>query len=55
MDFFGRYLSVWVALAIVAGVALGQLRRQYQRRCLASNIAQVSIPIAILIWAIFSR
>lgn len=25
MDLFGRYLSVWVALAIVAGVALGQL------------------------------
>ena len=24
IDLFGRYLSVWVALAIIAGVALGQ-------------------------------
>jgi ACR3 family arsenite transporter len=51
MDFFSRYLSVWVALAIVAGVALGQLAPAVPAALSRFEYAQVSIPIAILIWA----
>ncbi len=52
LDLFGRYLSVWVALAIVAGVALGQLAPPSIPETLSRfEYAQVSIPIAILIWA----
>jgi ACR3 family arsenite transporter len=51
MDFFSRYLSVWVALAIVAGVALGQLAPAVPEALSRFEYAQVSIPIAILIWA----
>ncbi len=51
MDLFGRYLSVWVALAIVAGVALGQLAPSIPETLSRFEYAQVSIPIAILIWA----
>jgi ACR3 family arsenite transporter len=51
MDLFGRYLSVWVALAIVAGVALGQLAPSVPVALSRFEYAQVSIPIAILIWA----
>jgi ACR3 family arsenite transporter len=59
MDLFSRYLSVWVALAIVAGVALaivagvalGQLAPSVPETLSRFEIAHVSIPIAILIWA----
>ncbi|MDX1560530.1 MAG: ACR3 family arsenite efflux transporter, partial [Marinobacter sp.] len=51
MDLFGRYLSVWVALAIIAGVILGQLAPVVPETLSRFEYAQVSIPIAILIWA----
>ncbi|MAM00182.1 MAG: arsenical-resistance protein [Alteromonadaceae bacterium] len=51
MDLFGKYLSVWVALAIVAGVTLGQLAPSVPEALSRFEYAQVSIPIAILIWA----
>lgn len=51
MGFFERYLSVWVALAIAAGVALGQLAPAVPATLSQFEYAQVSIPIAVLIWA----
>ena len=51
MGLFERYLSVWVALAIVAGVALGQFAPAVPETLSRFEYAQVSIPIAILIWA----
>jgi len=51
MDLFGRLLSVWVALAIIAGVALGQFAPVVPETLSRFEYAQVSIPIAILIWA----
>lgn len=51
MDLFGKYLSVWVALAIIAGVALGQIAPVVPETLSRFEYAQVSIPIAILIWA----
>ncbi|PHQ13843.1 ACR3 family arsenite efflux transporter [Marinobacter profundi] len=51
MGIFERYLSVWVALAIVTGVALGQLAPAVPETLSRFEYAQVSIPIALLIWA----
>ncbi len=51
MGIFERYLSVWVALAIVTGVTLGQLAPSVPETLSRFEYAQVSIPIAILIWA----
>ena len=51
MDLFGRFLSIWVALAIIAGIALGQLAPSVPETLARFEYAQVSIPIAILIWA----
>ncbi|MGV8833073.1 MAG: ACR3 family arsenite efflux transporter [Devosia sp.] len=51
MSIFERYLSLWVALAIVAGIALGQLVPGVFSGLAALEIAQVNLPVAILIWA----
>ena len=49
MSMFERYLTVWVALCIVAGVALGHAARRVpsHRR---GEIAKVNLPVAVLIW-----
>jgi arsenite transporter len=47
---FERYLSVWVALCIVAGVALGYFLPGVFQVIGAAEISQVNIPVAILIW-----
>ena len=51
MGLFERYLSLWVAAAIVAGVALGQWAPAIPEALSRFEYAQVSIPIAVLIWA----
>ncbi|MGM1053005.1 MAG: ACR3 family arsenite efflux transporter [Pseudomonadota bacterium] len=51
MGRFERFLSVWVALAIVAGVLLGQFAPAIPEALSRFEYAQVSIPVAILIWA----
>jgi arsenite transporter len=48
---FERLLSLWVALAIVAGVALGQLAPAVPEVLSRFEYAQVSLPVAVLIWA----
>ncbi|WP_245888683.1 ACR3 family arsenite efflux transporter [Halomonas denitrificans] len=51
MGLFERLLSLWVALAIVAGVLLGQFAPGIPETLSRFEVAQVSIPVAILIWA----
>ncbi|WP_192034380.1 ACR3 family arsenite efflux transporter [Halomonas sp. YLGW01] len=51
MGRFERYLSLWVALAIVTGVLLGQFAPAIPQTLSRFEVAQVSIPVAILIWA----
>ncbi|TVO62295.1 arsenical-resistance protein, partial [Spiribacter vilamensis] len=51
MGLFERYLSVWVALAIVTGIAVGQFAPVVPELLSRFEYAQVSIPVAILIWA----
>ncbi len=50
ISFFEKYLSVWVTLCIVAGVAIGKFLPQIPDFLSRFEYAQVSIPIAILIW-----
>lgn len=50
MSFFDRYLSVWVALCIVAGIAIGKLLPVVPETLSRYEYANVSIPIAVLIW-----
>ncbi|TVR75389.1 MAG: arsenical-resistance protein [Spirochaetaceae bacterium] len=50
LGIFGRYLTIWVALCIVAGVAIGQFLPGIPEFLSRFEYARVSIPIAILIW-----
>lgn len=50
LGFFERYLTLWVALCIVAGVAIGQLFPAIPETLSRFEYANVSIPVAILIW-----
>lgn len=50
MSVFERYLSIWVALCIVAGVALGHALPGLFHFIGAIEIAQVNLPVAMLIW-----
>ena len=50
MSTFERYLSVWVFLCILAGIALGHLMPGVFQAIGAAEIAKVNIPVAILIW-----
>jgi ACR3 family arsenite transporter len=47
---FERYLSVWVLLCIVAGVALGQLLPLPFQAIGRVQFAQVNLPVGLLIW-----
>lgn len=50
LGFFEKYLTIWVALCIVAGVLIGVYAPQIPETLDKFTYAQVSIPVAILIW-----
>lgn len=50
MPFFEKYLSVWVALCIVVGIALGHFFPGVFQRIGSLEVAQVNLPVAVLIW-----
>lgn len=50
LDFFSRYLTVWVAICIGIGVLVGQLVPSVSKFLSKFEYAKVSIPVAILIW-----
>jgi ACR3 family arsenite transporter len=50
MSTFERYLTVWVALCIVAGIALGHVMPGVFHAIGAAEIAKVNLPVAALIW-----
>jgi ACR3 family arsenite transporter len=50
MGIFERYLTVWVGLCIVAGVALGHFVPAPFHAIGRMEIAQVNLPVAGLIW-----
>ncbi|TPW33256.1 ACR3 family arsenite efflux transporter [Martelella alba] len=50
MSLFERYLTLWVALCIVVGVALGHLFPAVFHAVGGLELAQVNLPVAVLIW-----
>jgi len=50
MPFFERYLSIWVALCIAAGIGIGQFLGNRIQVLADMEMFRVNIPIAILIW-----
>ncbi|MCE2970256.1 MAG: ACR3 family arsenite efflux transporter [Burkholderiales bacterium] len=50
MNTFERYLTVWVALCIVAGIALGQLAPAPVQAIGRMEFARVNLPVGLLIW-----
>ena len=50
MGIFERYLTLWVALCIVAGIALGQAVPGVFHAIGAATVAQVNLPVAVLVW-----
>jgi len=50
LSLFERYLSIWVALCIVAGVLIGQYIPSIPKFLSRMEYAHVSIPVAVLIW-----
>ncbi len=50
IGFFARYLSVWVALCIVVGIALGHLLPGLFGLLAGAEVQQINLPVAALIW-----
>lgn len=50
IGFFDKYLSVWVILCIGVGVAIGKFLPSVPNTLSRFEYANVSIPVAILIW-----
>ena len=50
MGLFERYLTVWVGLGILAGIALGSLAPGLFAAIAALEIASVNLVVAVLIW-----
>jgi len=50
LGFFERWLTLWVFLSIVAGIALGQLVPAPVQILGRLEVAQVNLPVGLLIW-----
>jgi ACR3 family arsenite transporter len=50
MGVFERFLTLWVALCIVAGIALGQIMPGVFHLLGDATVAQVNLPVAVLVW-----
>jgi ACR3 family arsenite transporter len=50
MSVFERYLTVWVFLCIVAGIALGQFLPAPFQALGRMEVARVNVPVGLLIW-----
>src|SRR5690554_1244551 len=50
IGFFEKYLTLWVALGILGGIAIGHLAGDSMAFISNLEIARVNIPVAILIW-----
>jgi len=50
VNLFERYLTLWVALCIIIGIALGHVFPGAFQAIAAVEIAKVNLPVAVLIW-----
>jgi ACR3 family arsenite transporter len=51
MSAFERYLTLWVAMAMAAGVVLGLVAPGLVAAVAAAEVARVNLVVAVLIWA----
>jgi ACR3 family arsenite transporter len=54
IGFFERYLTVWVALCIFGGIGLGQMLPQLFQAIGRMEVAQVNLPVGVLIWVMIT-
>jgi ACR3 family arsenite transporter len=50
MGIFERFLTLWVALCIVAGIGLGEAVPGFFHELGSATIAQINLPVAVLVW-----
>jgi len=50
MNVFERFLTLWVALCIVTGIALGKMMPGLFHVIGDATVAQVNLPVAVLVW-----
>jgi arsenite transporter len=50
MSTFERYLTLWVALCIVVGIALGRWFPAAFQSIGSIEVAQINLPVAVLVW-----
>jgi arsenite transporter len=50
LGLFERYLTGWVVLCIIAGIVLGQLVPDLFRMLGVATVAEINLPVAVLIW-----
>jgi len=50
IQFFEKYLTVWVLLCITAGIILGELAHDTVGVLSEFNLFSVNIPVAVLVW-----
>jgi ACR3 family arsenite transporter len=50
MGMFERYLTLWVALCIISGIVLGQMAPGVFHALGSATVAQVNLPVAVLVW-----
>ncbi|AVO38961.1 ACR3 family arsenite efflux transporter [Pukyongiella litopenaei] len=51
MGIFERYLTLWVALAMIAGIAIGHVAPGLVETVASAEIASINLVVAVLIWA----
>lgn len=51
MGIFERWLTLWIALAIVAGIAIGSVAPGLVTAIAAAEVASINLVVAVLIWA----
>ncbi len=47
---FARFLTLWVFVAIVAGIALGALMPEFFQMIGSIELAHINLPVAMLVW-----
>lgn len=51
IGFFERYLTVWIGLAMVGGIAIGSIAPGLVNAVASAEVASINLVVAVLIWA----